>query len=345
MIVTTLFLILFLATVGADECGDRCTSSQVCGEDDGICFDKSDLITCTSFTSIFTSYYCKKDQACCSDGCMPAGSVCCYNIYCASNHTCCSVIGCCPSGTFCSGLKCIPDIFSTQKPSTASPRTTLFRTTLKPWTTFNPWTTSKPDYPTTYKPVTLYPTRRPYIITMKPSASALKPWQYASIVTSVLVAIAVTITVVCLIRRSHRNRSNAQAPPGMILTAPAQVYGQAVINNGTSHGVSPAYTNTPPNGTSHGVPPAYTNRPLNGTSNGVPPAYTNTPPNGTSHGVPPAYTNKLTHGTSHGVPPAYTNIPPQQLNAANIATKPVETKPVATPSTQVNNKTKQVFSL
>ncbi|XP_060584966.1 mucin-2-like isoform X2 [Ruditapes philippinarum] len=344
MIVTTLFLILFLTTVGADECGDRCTSSQVCGEDDGICYDKSELITCTLFTSIFTSYYCKKDQACCSDGCMPAGSVCCYNSYCASNHTCCSFVGCCPSGTFCSGFKCISDIFSTQKPSTASLRTTSFRTTLKPWTTFNPWTTSKPDYPTTYKPVTFYPTRRSYINTIKPSAIALKPWQYASIVSSVLVAIVVTITVVCLIRRSHRNRSNVQAQPGMILTAPA-VYGQAAINNGTSYGVPSAYTNSPPNWTSYGVPPAYTNTSPNGTSHGVPPAYTNSPPIGTSHGAPAAYTNTPLNGTSHGAPQAFTNTPPQQLNTPNIATKPVETKPVATPSTQVNTKTKQVFSL
>ncbi|XP_060555329.1 uncharacterized protein LOC132716148 isoform X1 [Ruditapes philippinarum] len=258
MFITSCLLILLLTKVGADECGNRCTSTQICGFE-GRCLERSDLVACTSTTSIFTTNYCKKGQACCGDGCMPEGKVCCVVNYCESDHTCCSFIGCCSAGTFCSGFRCVPDQYSTQKPSTATPRLTS-----KPLTNTSKTTVPTPmsNFPTrTYPSIrssTEFRTRNSSEWTTKrlndntdtgkstasETKSAFKPWHYAMIAIGVIFV----GTVGTLIRIRRKSTFKAKAQSGnRVLNTPTMIHGQGNRNNVTSPSVS-VHTHRPPQG-------------------------------------------------------------------------------------------------
>ncbi|XP_053391724.1 uncharacterized protein LOC128554474 [Mercenaria mercenaria] len=221
-IVTTL-----LFSAGAvDRCGDRCTSTQVC-TDDGICVNRTDLVKCDEWPF---SYYCQKGYDCCGlrglQGiCMPAGAVCCDSIsYCPSGHTCCGTMYCCKAGTFCVGKgQCVLDKYSTRKPNGT-------RTPFKTTRTLYPTTRARTPFPnkTTRWYYNDHTTRSSFRI----SHTSTLRWWYGVIIGGVVVTVAIIIAAVIW---NHRN-SASNAPGhsgtgGMVLTAPAQIYGQSPGNN------------------------------------------------------------------------------------------------------------------
>ncbi|XP_053391726.1 uncharacterized protein LOC128554475 isoform X2 [Mercenaria mercenaria] len=143
---------------------------------------------------------------------------------------------CFKAGTFCDGNRnCVLDKYSNRKPSTT--RSIETRTpsktarTLYPTRARTPFPTeSRTRYPTfrTTRRFNDYTTRSSFRI----SHTSTLRWWYGVIIGGVVVTVAVIIAaVICSRRNSASNAPGHSGTGGMVLTAPAHIYGQSPGNN------------------------------------------------------------------------------------------------------------------